>query len=52
MMVVIILNDEEIFIRNHQVFPVDLTEDVWFEHISGWACGKEAGLEEDEPVDP
>ena len=33
MMVVIILNDDEIFVCNNKVFPIDLAEDVRFQDI-------------------
>ena len=52
MMVVVVLNDDEVFLCNHQVFPIDLAEDFWFEDIGGRPCGVEAGLEEHEPVHP
>ena len=45
MMVVVVLDDDEVFLRNHQVFPIDLTEDFWFEHIDGRPSGIEARLE-------
>jgi hypothetical protein len=52
MMVVVVLDDDEIFFCYNQLFPVDLTEDFWFEDISGRPCGVEAGLKEHEPVYP
>jgi hypothetical protein len=51
-MVVVVLNDDKIFLGNHQIFPIDLTEDFRFEDISGRPCGVEAGLEKHEPVHP
>ena len=45
MMVVVVLDDDEVFLCNHQVFPVDLAEDVRLQDIGRRPCGVEAGLE-------
>lgn len=52
MMMVVVLNDDEIFLCNHQLFPINLTEDFWFKDIGGRPCGVKAGLEEHKPVHP
>jgi hypothetical protein len=52
MMVVVVLYDDEVFLCNHQVFPIDLTEDFWSEHIGGRPSGIEAGLKEHESIHP
>jgi hypothetical protein len=52
MVVVVVLNDNEVFVCNNQFFPIDLTEDFWLKYIGGRPCGVEAGLEEHEPVHP
>jgi hypothetical protein len=33
MMVVVVFDDDEVFFCNHEVFAVDLVEDVWLEHV-------------------
>jgi hypothetical protein len=52
MMVVVVLDDDEVFLCNHKVFPVDLAEDIRFQDIGRGSCGIETGLEEYEPVHP
>jgi hypothetical protein len=45
MMMVIILNNYEVLLRNDQILPIDLAKDIGFEHIGRRSCGKQAGLE-------
>ncbi len=49
---VVVLDDDEVFVCNHQVLPIDLAEDVRLQDIGRRPCGVEAGLEEHEPVYP
>jgi hypothetical protein len=50
-MVVIVLDNNEVFLFNNKVFPIDLTENLGLQDICRRPCGKEAGLEEYESVD-
>ncbi len=49
-MVMIVLNDHEIFLGNHQILSVDLPEDIRFKDFGWRTGGKQAGLEQHEPV--
>ena len=50
MMVVVVLDDDEVFVCNNQVFSIDLAEDVRLQDFGRRPCGVEAGFEEYEPV--
>ena len=45
-MMVVVLDDDEVFLGNHQVLAVDLAKDIRFEDVGRRPCGVEAGLEE------
>ena len=52
MMVVVILDDNKVFFRNDEVFPVHLVQDVGLEDF-GWRTGCEKSrLEQHEAIDP
>ena len=50
MVAVVVLDNDEVFLRNNQVFAIDLAEDVRLQDIGRRPCGVEAGLEEHETV--
>jgi hypothetical protein len=50
MVVVIVLDNDEVFLRDNQVFTVNLAEDVRLEDIFGRAGCIEAGFEEHETI--
>ena len=52
MMVVVVFDDDEIFLCNNQVFAIDLAEYIRLQDIGWWPCGVEAGLEKHEPIHP
>ena len=46
MMVVVILDDDEILLRNDEILSVHLTENLRLQNIFGRSGGKETGLEQ------
>ncbi len=50
MMVMIVLNNHEVFFGDDQFLPIDLAKDIGLEHVGRRSCGKQAGLEQHEPV--
>ena len=50
-MVVVILDNDEVFLGDDEILPVDFAENVGFEHISRRAGGIEAAFQKYEPVD-
>lgn len=51
-MMVVILDDDEVSVRNHQVFAIDLVEDIGLEHISGRPGSEEPGFEKNQSIHP
>jgi hypothetical protein len=49
-MVVVVLDDDEVFLRNNKVFAIDLAENLGLQDIGRRPGGVEAGLEEYKPV--
>ncbi len=47
---VVILDDDEVFLRNDQIFPIDLAENIGLQHLGWWAGSIESRLEEDQSV--
>ena len=50
-MVMIVLNNHEVFLGDDQILSIDLSEDIRFKDFSRGAGGKEARLEQHEPID-
>jgi hypothetical protein len=51
-MMVVIFDDDEIFVGNHEVLAVDFSKDVCLEHVNRRARCIEAGFEKDQAIDP
>jgi hypothetical protein len=52
MMVMVIFDDDEIFLCNNKLFPIDLAENVRLEDFGRKPSGIKTGLEEHEPIHP
>ena len=48
----IIFDDNEVVVRDDQIFPVDLPQNVGLQDIGGRAGGKQVRLEKNETIDP
>lgn len=51
-MMVIILDDDEILLRNHEVFTVHLVKNLGLENFRGGGGGEESGFEKDQSIHP
>lgn len=47
---VVILDDDEIFFCNHEVFAVHLVKNLRFENLRGGSGGEESGFEKNQSV--
>ena len=50
-MVMIVLNNHEVFLGDDHILPIDLAKDIGLEHVGWRSCGKQTGFEQHEPVD-
>ncbi len=51
MMVVIVFNDDEVVLRDDEIFAIDLPENLRLQHLGGGPGREQFGLEQHQPID-
>lgn len=52
MVMMVIFDDDEVFLCNHQVFAIDLVKNLRLEDLCGGGGGEESGFEKNQSIDP
>ena len=47
---VVIFDDDEVFLGNHEIFAVDLVKNLRLQDLRGWGGGEESGFEENQSI--